>query len=372
MECIVTFDAGSEVEIPQQNLSYNSTATNPDVPHTGRYKIKGWTYNGAPYDFKSLVRDNITLVAVWSYVASAQSATVIFEGGLKLRFTLQFSEELLEDQEATITFKKAGQTVETYNISSVVNSEGEAQFEFPVQAMEWQDVFTAEVFDANGDKVVFRNAQGQEYDDDTMVYSVYQHYLNGVNGGFEDTDYCEFLEYGLGYYCGNAQIYFGYNVESMQGNYECPDFTTESEYKMTATSPRPSWVTGTSLRVKFTDNNTLRVTFTLTEDSIANYSFSLKDCEGNVVTTEAKRISANRYALDAENIAAPNLTKNFTFTITNTTANESYTITASAMSYAILAMEKGSTEKMIQLGKALYFYGEAAKTYFNIHGSQEA
>lgn len=365
MNYIVTFDSKCGTVVAPQTVPYNGTVTMPD-PETMKnpgYLFEGWTCDGETYEFGSLVRSERTLEAVWTEgkYARADSATVIYDGGLKLRFTLYFSESLLADSDGYIIFSKAGQEIEKDFMADLASS-GQTQFSFPVQAMEWQDEFEIEVFDGEDNQVEFFNAKYQEYEEDTLVYSVYKHYLD--RDSFPE-EYKSFLENAVYYYCGNAQIYFGYNVDTMQGeNYACPNFSVDSDYRMSTSGPRPSWLTKTSLRVKFTEDNTLRVTFTLTEDSIANYSFVLKDCEGTVVSTEATRVGAKRYALDAENISAPNLTKNYTFTITNTTSNESYTITASAMSYAIMAIEKGTTEQMRELGKALYLYGEEADTYF--------
>lgn len=365
LKCNVTFDTQGGSAVDAQEVDFNGTVEEPANPEKNGATFAGWYCDGEPYDFRNLVRSDKTIVAKWEdgKVARAQSATVIYEGGLKLRFTLKFSELLLDDANAYVTFTKNGEELKTYPLAGATDENGVAQFAFPIEAPDWMEEVKVAVYDGEGNKVVFRNANEEEYQNDELAYSVYQHCLDA--DAYSES-YRALVENGLYYYCANAQKYFDHNAAAL-GDLDItpPSVTVADSYKMSTSGSRPSWLTSTSLRVNFLDNNTLRATFVLSEDEISNYSFLLKDSEGNPVTTSAKRLGKGKYALDAEGISAANLTNAYTFTITNNSTQESYTITASCMSYAIMSMQKGTTQEMKDLGQAFYLYGLYADAYFS-------
>ena len=66
--------------------------------------------------------------------------------------------------------------------------------------------------------------------------------------------------------------------------------------------------------------------------------------------------------LQVKNIAAPNLDTPHTFTVTDGT--DTYTVTASALSYAYTSVKNGDSARQ-DLGKALYLYNQAADAYFD-------
>ena len=70
--------------------------------------------------------------------------------------------------------------------------------------------------------------------------------------------------------------------------------------------------------------------------------------------------SKNAY-LQVTNIAAPNLDTPHTFTVTD--GIDTYTVTASALSYAYTSVKNGDSARQ-NLGKALYLYNRAADAYF--------
>lgn len=67
---IVTFDTGEGgPAVPSQNVNFGSPATLPVVADTifggVLKKVTGWTLNGVPFDFATLISADITLEAVW-------------------------------------------------------------------------------------------------------------------------------------------------------------------------------------------------------------------------------------------------------------------------------------------------------------------
>ncbi len=73
------------------------------------------------------------------------------------------------------------------------------------------------------------------------------------------------------------------------------------------------------------------------------------------------RKSGKNGYLQVKNIAAPNLDTPHTFTVTDGT--NTYTVTASALSYAYTSVKNGDSDRQ-NLGKALYLYNQAADAHF--------
>ena len=78
-------------------------------------------------------------------------------------------------------------------------------------------------------------------------------------------------------------------------------------------------------------------------------------------TETVPRKSGKNGYLQVKNIAAPNLDTAHTFVITDGT--DTYTVTASALSYAYTSVKNGDSNRQ-NLGKALYLYNQAADAHF--------
>ena len=113
---------------------------------------------------------------------------------------------------------------------------------------------------------------------------------------------------------------------------------------------------GLSIAVEFDTDNTLRVTFkTDGSRALGSYTFLLDGTE-----IAPKKSGKNGYLL-VENIAAPNLDTAHTFTVTD--GQDTYTVTASALSYAYTSVKNGNEARQNR-GKALYLYNQAADAFF--------
>jgi len=80
----VTFDSDGGSAVTAQTVESGKTATKPADPTREGYTFKGWTLDGAAYDFSSAVTKDITLKAKWE---EKQTATVIDEihiGGITM------------------------------------------------------------------------------------------------------------------------------------------------------------------------------------------------------------------------------------------------------------------------------------------------
>ena len=132
-------------------------------------------------------------------------------------------------------------------------------------------------------------------------------------------------------------------------------WSIEREFIVSGT--KPAGMTGAGIVVKFDTDNTLRVTFkTDGSRTLGDNTFLLDGTD-----TVPKKSGKNGY-LQVENIVAPNLDTVYTFTVAD--GKDTYTVTASALSYAYTSVKNGDSARQ-NLGKVLYFYNRAADAYFS-------
>lgn len=74
----VTFDTAGGTSVSPQTVKENSKASKPDNPTREGYEFKGWTLNGADYDFDTPVNTDITLTATWTPI-KAKTFTITFD-----------------------------------------------------------------------------------------------------------------------------------------------------------------------------------------------------------------------------------------------------------------------------------------------------
>ena len=289
-------------------------------------------------------------------VVIIKSANVEFQGEIRLQFTLSFPESVLADEGACVTFEKAGKIMEMPVSEGIVIGDG-LTFVIPVPAPEYADEITVKVYDGEDNQLMLKSASGTDYTADGFVYSVKQYARNkAVNGSTEEM---RALAKALDNYGTAAQIYFqygDYSGLSVDAAVTAVTLNDLAPYKLSTSGTRPAGVTGASIVVEFDTDNTLRITFkTDGSKALDDYTFLLDN-----VQTVPVRSGNNGYLL-VENIAAPNLDISHTFTVTD--GADTYTVTASALSYAYTSVKSG-TEARRDLGKALYLYSQAADAMF--------
>ena len=99
-EFTVTFDFDNGTPVATQIVEDGGTATKPSAePTKAGYTFGGWQLNGAPYDFKTPVTENITLVAKWEK-SGKNEFTVTFDaaGGMFTDGSEQRKIEVENDQ----------------------------------------------------------------------------------------------------------------------------------------------------------------------------------------------------------------------------------------------------------------------------------
>ena len=290
------------------------------------------------------------------YSSLIKSANVEFDGVIRLQFTFHFPAEVLADTGAYLTFEKAGKTT-TKLISEGTASGDDVTFKIPVPAPEYADDITIRVCDGNGGRLTLKSDQGTDYTENGFVYSVKTYAQKMSQSG--STEQMRNLAKALDDYGTAAQINFQYgDYSGLTADSAVTAVTTDdlAPYALTVTGTKPEGVTGAGITAAFDSDNTLRITFkTDGSKPLDDYTFELDD---HAVTPTGKGDSAY---LQVKNIAAPNLDTGHTFTIRDGT--DTYTITASALSYAYTSVKNGSEARQ-NLGKALYLYNQAANAKF--------
>lgn len=356
----VSFDPDGGSGVDEQTVLPGDKAAKPEKPVKDGCSFRGWTLDGAEYDFDTPVTGDIELRAVWeeeTYEAVIiLSVNVEFQGEIQLQFTLFFPESVLADESAYVTFEKAGTTTRKPVSEGTAKRDGLA-FVIPVPAPEYADRITVKVYDGEDHLLRLESGGGTDYTENGFEYSVKQYAQNKAASG--STKQMRALARALDNYGTASQIYFQYgDYSDLSVDSAVTAVTPEdlAPYALTTSGTRPTGVTSASIVVEFDTDNTLRVTFkTDGSRALGGYTFLLDGTE-----TVPKKSSKNGY-LQVENIAAPNLDTAHTFTVTDGT--DTYTVTASALSYGYTTVKNGD-EARRNLGKALYLYNQAADAYF--------
>ena len=119
----------------------------------------------------------------------------------------------------------------------------------------------------------------------------------------------------------------------------------------------PAGITKRTKTVVFESDNALRMYFYFKDADYGKYTFTL-----NGSPVEAVKVSSGRYYIERPNIASGELSTAFTFSVSDGT--DTYTIEASALSYAYDRERKSTNVNMVRLAKLLYKYSQAANAYF--------
>ena len=289
-------------------------------------------------------------------VVIIKSANVDFQGKIRLMFTLSFPESVLADEDAYVTFEKSGKITRKLVSEGTADGDGLA-FVIPVPAPEYADDIIVKVYDGEDNPLTFKSTGGTDYTADGFVYSVKQYAQNKAVSG--STEKMRALAKALDSYGTAAQIYFQYgDYSSLSVDTAVTAVTLQdlAPYALTTSGNRPAGVTGANIVVEFDTDNTLRITFkTDGSRALGSYTFLLDGRE-----TVPKKSGKNGY-LQVKNIAAPNLDTAHTFTVTD--GQDTFTVTASTLSYAYTSVMNGN-ETRANLGRALYLYNQAADAQF--------
>lgn len=336
----------------------------PEVTVPDGKSFTGWKIKGTNdfFDIENdVVTGDITLVATFdeTLLATIVESEVVFEGALKLAFGFHFTDELMALTGAKVVFKKGDEVVSSIALEDgYTRSNSDALFfDYGFMLPEFDEQITVWVVDADDQPILIRGAKsGTEYWEG-VSYSAYEYADNSQNSPATSQIMKNlagaFLSYG-----GAARTYFS-APETATAIYDYDSKLSELEkYKLTTKGTKPTGVTNVYINTFFEEDHTLRISFKLAEGKTKNdYTFQIDGENAKVYS-----LGDNKYAIEVNNIAAPNLADAHDFSISDGTAT--YTVKASALSYAYTSVKNGNTARK-NLGVCMYDYFKKADEFFN-------
>ena len=161
-----------------------------------------------------------------------------------------------------------------------------------------------------------------------------------------------------------ARLYFNYEAEGSVIEADLSGITADDllDYKMELTPQAAEGIKIYGASLMLESETGINIKFSGTDDTfdINNYTFTVDGSE--VAPTAA---ADGRYQINIGNIAAKDLDKMYTVTVTDSAGN-SQSIRYGALSYAYSKLNSSSSGESIRnLSKCLYLYNQAANIYFN-------
>ena len=293
--------------------------------------------------------------------AVMRSASANLDGKIGLNFYVSMPDYILEDPEAYATITM-GEKSQTYLVSDAATSVSQGitrrVFTYYVVAKEMQDDMTFRLYTGNGRIVRLETPNGTDYTGTGFSYSVFD-YLDGRIANSSNAKMVALAkatkDYGIA-----SQVYFNYNADGLAVSSNVTDLDKNillNGYKATLEGSMPSGLTGMTMTLALDADCSYRVYYKFASGvDPRDYTYTLDN-----VTATVKQNSTGYY-LEVTNIAAKNLDKIHTFTISN--GSVTYSVKASALTYARYLCTQSAVEKQ-NLGKALYLYNNTAKEYLN-------
>ena len=281
------------------------------------------------------------------------------EGKITLIYAFRISDALKNDANAYVSFTSSGKTWKVkFTPDDYDMSEDAFMIRVPVDAVNLADSIVMNVYNGNNVKQPLFSKSGTDYSANGFSYSVKEYAEHLSSSGYHGD-----LANALNNYGAMVCNYFKNTYGDWEPNMsELAQVSEENlnQYALSTSGKdsRPACISKTTICVSFDSDNTLRITYYLINDAaVSNLAFTLDDTE-----YKPKRLSAGVYAIDVENIAAPDLDVFHKFEVTD--GSTTYEINACAMSYALTSIKNGD-EKRANLGKAFYLYNKAANEYFH-------
>ena len=290
-------------------------------------------------------------------VAIIDSASVVFNGLIQLKYYFIIPDELLNQAGTALVFyDQNGEEVSRTALSEgVADQNGKRAFYYDVVAEEICTDITARILNANGVRVPVKSAGGTDYTESGYTYSVLTYARSKEQNS--ESEEMKALAEALDDYGVAAGIFFNGNSGAVDSRVSGVSESDLQGYELTASGTKPSGLNGCSISVMYEADNSLRIYYRF-DGTKEPESYTYK--VDNKTVPILKR-DDNACYLTVSNIAAKHLGQKHTFTISDDTGT--YTIEASAMSYALICILKG-TDASKNLGKALYLYHQAAYNYF--------
>lgn len=294
-----------------------------------------------------------TLTAATTPVATLKTASVSFGGLLGLNYRTALSDSIKNSARAYFYHSKWTWQA---NENAQTDSNGDKIWSTTVNAKEMNDTIKFCITNAQGVDYMLKKSDGTRVENDEHEYSVMS-YLNAVIKSSSNAKMVALAkatkDYGI---C--AQKYFNYNTEGLEAvsdEINACDTTDFAKYAVKTSGTKPSVLTGVTFTGVFEADTTLRVYYKSASDLTSGCTFKV---DGKNVTVQK---DSSGYYIEVKNIAAKDLDKTHTFSITS--GGKTFTVTASILSYCNSLKATGKATSIL-LAKSLYLYNQKAKAYF--------
>ena len=330
------------------NAEVTRTANGAAVTYTAMVTFNGETYTDEK--IMEVTPSNIT------------STSVDFNGKMHLITYIKLSDEVMADEDATVsvTFNDVTTNHSVAELIRNLDSQGRVKVRQEMYAAMMRDEMTLQVFDGDGVAQPL-TYKGTTDVTDGFVFTALE-YLKGRQAESTNPYMVELAKaaelYGIA-----VQVKFDYHTEQLTAEdiakmeAAAGDITIPASCDEEVTGTLPAGVTKQTKTVMFESDNTLRLYYYFDDASFGNYTFTL---DGETVTAAKKE--AGKYYVQQENIASGLLSSRYAFTVSDGT--DTYTVNTSALAYAYGRQENSSDQQMIDLSKLLYRYSLAADAYF--------
>ena len=301
---------------------------------------------------------------------TAQSSVIVksysltLEGEIGLNFRVKIPAAMQEGAQAVLLYKDRQTTVALG--SPLGDTTDEFRFTYRVPAKEIGNKIGLMIVDGEGVAYPLVNASGVPYEDNTASYAVADYCKIPNLGQYAEKGKgaaLEALAASLQNYGASALAYFGSGdtAPGFAGGEE-PDFSGVTVTGCDIVKDGAlEGLSQTTMFLTLQSETTINLRFVVGEGhSINEYTFT---CGENTLTAVPNKGS---YLIKIENIPAKNLDRTYTVTVKNQ-ANETFTVSCSALSYAQLALNDatlGQNTALCSALKALHEYNRAANAYF--------
>ena len=282
-----------------------------------------------------------------------RSVSLVFDGRIRIRYALQIPDRLRETPGACAQFSCDGEVVASTPLSAADREEELCRFDCGVGVKALAEPVQLRILDGEGKNVPICTESGTNYLNG-FFFSVMDYAREMKTSA--NTASMRALAQALEDYGIAAQNYFGKSQESIRSEVSAVTAADLAAWGADIRGKLPSGVREAAVSAAFEADNSLRLELFL--DSGRSPEDFRYEVDGRPVA--CTRRADGSCCLWVEDIAANELDTPHRFTVTDGT--DSYTVTASVLSCAKMAIERGGD--LAKLAGALYLYNRAAENYF--------
>lgn len=282
------------------------------------------------------------------------SASVFFDGMLRIRYYFRLPDALAATPGAAARFSRGGDVIGTIPLTRAGRDGEYSVFDCGVSVKNIADPVQVRILDGNGQNVLISAADGTSYPNGVFFSAMeYAREMKTKGTTAAMRGLAQALEdYGLA-----AQNYFNGAGETLRSEVTAVTSGELAPWAAVTEGQKPRGFRDIAITALFDADNSLRVYLYFENgSSAADYRYEIDGRPASAV-----RKSDGSCCLAVDSIAANDLDVPHRFTVSDGT--DSFTVTASVLSYAKTAIERGDRD-LANLGRALYLFNRAAEQYF--------